>query len=50
MAKYTLIVTSEFKKTFRLCQKRGLDMGLLKKVIDILELEGKLPNEYRPHK
>ena len=24
MAKYTLIVTSEFKKTFKLCQKRGL--------------------------
>lgn len=26
MAKYTLIVTSEFRKTFKLCQKRGLDM------------------------
>ena len=50
MAKYTLIVTSEFKKTFKLCQKRGLDMSLLKHVIDILEEEGKLPNEYRPHK
>ena len=37
MAKYTLIVTSEFKKTFKLCQKRGLDMSLLKKAIDILE-------------
>ena len=50
MAKYTLIVTSEFKKTFKLCQKRGLDMSLLKKAIDILEMEGKLPDEYRPHK
>ena len=33
MAKYTLIVTSEFRKTFKLCQRRGLDMSLLKKAI-----------------
>ena len=25
-------------------------MSLLKKAIDILEMEGKLPDEYRPHK
>lgn len=50
MAKYTIIVTSEFKKSFKLCQKRGLDMSLLKKVIGILEEKGRLPNEYRPHK
>ena len=50
MSKYTIVVTSEFKKTFRLCQKRGLDMSLLKRVVDILEAEGKLPVEYRPHK
>ena len=50
MAKYTLIVTSEFRRTFKLCQKRGLDMSLLKMAIDILEMEGKLPDEYRPHK
>ena len=47
MAKYTIIVTSEFKKSFKLCQKRGLDMSLLKKVIGILEEKGRLPNEYR---
>ena len=42
MAKYTLIVTSEFKKTFKLCKNRGLDMSLLKTAIDIIEMEATL--------
>ena len=49
MGKYTIVVTSEFKKNFKLCQRRGLDMSLLKKVVSLLEEEGKLPIDYRPH-
>lgn len=50
MGKYTIVVTSEFKKNFKLCQRRGLDMSLLKNVVSILEEEGELPVDYRPHK
>ena len=43
MGKYTIVVTSEFKKNFKLCQRRGLDMSLLKNVVSILEEDGELP-------
>lgn len=38
-----------FKKDFKLMQKRGLDMSLLEKVIEILASEQSLPPQYRDH-
>ncbi|WP_289114493.1 type II toxin-antitoxin system mRNA interferase toxin, RelE/StbE family [uncultured Bacteroides sp.] len=31
------------------CQKRGLNLLLLQKVIEILQETGSLPSEYKPH-
>ena len=50
MAKYSIQITNEFKRTFKLCKKRGRDMALLKRVIELLEEKGTLPAQYKPHK
>ena len=46
---YTLIYTGQFKKDLKRCQKRGLDIELLHKVITLLQENGSLPAEYKPH-
>jgi len=46
---YELTFTNQFKKDLRRCQKRGLDMAALHKVLDLLAETGTLPKEYRPH-
>ena len=46
---YIIRYTSNFKKAYKRCKKRGLDMLLLKEVIRILSEEGKLPPTYHPH-
>lgn len=38
-----------FKKDFKLMQKRGLNMSLLEKVIEILANEQPLPPQYKDH-
>lgn len=44
-----LKTTGKFRKDYKRCKKRGLDMSLLEKVIDTL-LEGKpLEEKYRDH-
>jgi len=48
--RYTPNTTHKFNKDFKRCQKRGYDMSLLKKVVDLLCENGELPKEYRPHK
>ena len=48
-AMYTIRYTGEFKRQMKLCQKRGYDMELLRKVITALASEGKLPANYSPH-
>lgn len=48
--KYAIKHTNLFKKAYKRCLKRGLDVLLLQKVIDILADKGALPNEYKPHK
>ena len=40
---YTVKVTSTFKKDFKRCIKRGMDMSLITKVMDMLEETGTLP-------
>lgn len=46
---YQVSLTSTFKKDFKRCMKRGLDMSLITKAMDILEESGRLPDEYYPH-
>jgi mRNA interferase YafQ len=47
---YKIDYTNRFKKDVKLCAKRGYDLTLLEKAIDILSQTGTLPNTYRPHK
>ena len=47
---YTVKISSRFKKDFRRCIKRGLDMRLITDAMDLLAATGKLPQQYRPHK
>ncbi len=47
---YTISITSTFKKDFKRCMKRGLDMSLITKAMDLLEESGILPSEYYPHR
>ena len=47
---YTIKTTKQFEKDVKQCQKRGLNMDLLKKAIKILETTGTLPSSYKPHK
>ena len=47
---YEVIYTGQFKKSLKLCVRRGLDVQAFKTVIDILQEKGELPKEYRPHK
>lgn len=46
---YIIRYTSNFKKAYKRCKKRRLDMLLLKEVIRILSEEGKLPPTYHAH-
>ena len=47
---YEVIYTGQFKKSLKLCVRRGLDVNVFKTVLDILQKQGQLPAEYRPHK
>ena len=41
--------TSAFKKDFKLAQKRGQDLGKLRRVIELLASEKPLPESYDDH-
>ncbi|MDE6717794.1 MAG: type II toxin-antitoxin system YafQ family toxin [Muribaculaceae bacterium] len=47
---YRIIRSNTFKKSFKRCLKRGLDIKRFEKVIEILSHKGTLPLEYRPHR
>lgn len=47
---YSIVTTSKFDKSLKLCKKRNYNLQLLKEVIDILQEKGKLPQKYKPHK
>lgn len=47
---YKIIYTGQFKKSLKLCLRRGLDIKAFTTVIDILQEKGQLPGQYRPHK
>ena len=48
--KYEVVYTGQFKKSLRLCVRRGLNIDDFTTVLNILQSEGKLPPEYRPHR
>lgn len=47
---YSLVYTRQFKRSLKLCKKRGLPLEELYKVIALLEKSGRLPKEYKAHK
>ena len=47
---YTVSLSNRFKKDFRRCIKRGLNMKHITDAMDLLEATGMLPSQYRPHK
>ena len=49
MTKYEVIYTPKFKKEFKIVQKRGYDLGLLKDVITKLANGEELPERNRDH-
>ena len=46
---YQIITSNQFKKDLKLAQKRGLDMSLLKEVVNKLAKGEKLEIKYRDH-
>ncbi len=47
---YKIYTTNRFEKDLKLCKKRNYDLNLLKDVIDLLQINGKLPIKYKSHK
>ena len=47
---YQVLITKTFRKDTERCRKRGYNMDLLKEAIRLLEQNGVLPANYRPHK
>ena len=47
---YSIDYTNRFKKDLQRCQKRGLDINLVREAIVLLQQNGRLPASYRPHK
>lgn len=47
---YSLVYTGKFKKSLKQCVKRGLDIGILTEAVNILQVAGRLPDTYKPHK
>ena len=47
---YKIAYTTRFKKDFKLCKKRGLDISILENAIELLQINGNLPVIYKSHK
>ena len=47
---YQIDYSNRFDKDLKRCMKRGLNLKLIKDAIDLLAENGKLPQQYRPHK
>lgn len=47
--KYTIRFSGQFKKSYKLCKRRGYDITKLHTVMRILGEQGVLPAEYKPH-
>lgn len=47
---YEIILSNQFKRSYKKCIKRGLDKTLFEKVVTLLARDGELPQTYKPHK
>ncbi len=47
--KYKICFTTSFKKSYKLCKRRGYDMSLFDEVYNLLVDNGCLPEKYLPH-
>ena len=47
--KYAIRYSGRFKKSYKLCKRRGLDMSHFEQVVRLLAETGSLPAKYRPH-
>lgn len=46
---YSIKFTHQFKKSLRLCVRRGLEVAKIQTTIDLLQKTGTLPDKYLPH-
>ena len=46
---YTLRYSGQFKRSYKLCKKRGYDISKLEAVLRQLAEHGSLPPKYKPH-
>lgn len=47
---YEIIFTNKFKHDVKRCAKRGLDVMKIAETIDLLKVNGTLPQVYHPYK
>ena len=47
---YSITYTGQFKKSLKRCVKRGLDLKVFTDTLDLLQANGQLPPEYKPHR
>ena len=47
---YSIVYTNQFKKSLKRCLRRGLDITVLSSAVSLLQRDGALPVEYKPHK
>lgn len=47
---YTVLRSTAFKRAFKRCVKRGLDVSEFENVVNLLRETGSLPKKYKPHK
>ena len=47
---YEVVYTGQFRRSLKLCARRGLNLHDFTTVLDILQEKGELPEQYRPHK
>ena len=47
---YQIQYSKKFIKSLKLCKRRGFDIKLFEEVAHLLELNGTLPQKYKPHK
>lgn len=47
---YTVSYTKHFQKSVEKCRKRGYDMAILKRALELLIDTGSLPTSFYPHK
>ncbi|MDE6632819.1 MAG: type II toxin-antitoxin system YafQ family toxin [Muribaculaceae bacterium] len=47
---YKVVLTSRFKKAYKRCEKRNLNIKAFEEVMSLLISTGTLPQKYKPHK